>query len=95
MYHVFLQPCWTISLLMEPTRGQMLTAAIVSENLDGKDSECLPDLRPAVCSPFRQVGPGQKLTVFGDLHGQYFDFMNILSSALRTAHIWLLLVPCG
>eukprot|EP00437_Effrenium_voratum_P003494 CAMPEP_0181426794 /NCGR_PEP_ID=MMETSP1110-20121109/15842_1 /TAXON_ID=174948 /ORGANISM="Symbiodinium sp., Strain CCMP421" /LENGTH=692 /DNA_ID=CAMNT_0023549991 /DNA_START=24 /DNA_END=2102 /DNA_ORIENTATION=- len=26
-----------------------------------------------------QVGPGQKLTVFGDLHGQYFDFMNILS----------------
>eukprot|EP00434_Breviolum_minutum_P038654 symbB.v1.2.034295.t1/scaffold4401.1/size40130/5 len=28
-----------------------------------------------------QVGPGQKLTVFGDLHGQYFDFMNILSMA--------------
>ena len=28
-----------------------------------------------------QVGPGQKLTVFGDLHGQYFDFMNILTMA--------------
>eukprot|EP00439_Symbiodinium_sp_Y106_P017537 s3557_g2.t1 len=26
-----------------------------------------------------QVNPGQKLTVFGDIHGQYFDFMNMLS----------------
>ncbi|CAE7481466.1 PAPP5 [Symbiodinium natans] len=28
-----------------------------------------------------QVNPGQKLTVFGDIHGQYFDFMNMLSMA--------------
>jgi len=26
-----------------------------------------------------QVNAGQKLTVFGDIHGQYFDFMNMLS----------------
>ena len=30
-----------------------------------------------------KVNPGQKLTVFGDIHGQYFDFMNMLSKGPR------------
>eukprot|EP00929_Paragymnodinium_shiwhaense_P062368 TRINITY_DN3113_c0_g2_i1.p1 TRINITY_DN3113_c0_g2~~TRINITY_DN3113_c0_g2_i1.p1 ORF type:complete len:725 (-),score=230.31 TRINITY_DN3113_c0_g2_i1:137-2311(-) len=28
-----------------------------------------------------KVAPGQELTIFGDIHGQYFDFVNMMKSA--------------
>merc|ERR1712232_1421227 len=28
-----------------------------------------------------RVGPGQELTIFGDLHGQFFDFHTMMKSA--------------